>query len=88
MAKKETAEKPIGEITHYFSNIGVAVLKLSQSLVVGVTIRIHGSTTDFEQMVDSMQIEHESIEKAKKGQEIGIKVKEKVREGDLVYKVE
>ena len=81
-------EKKIGEVTHYWSKIGVAGIKLTDTLSVGDTIRIRGATTDFEQIVSSMQIEHENIETAKKGQEIGLKVKEKVRIGDTVYKVE
>jgi putative protease len=86
MAEKE--EKPIGEITHYFSNLEVGIIKLKSPLVVGDKIKIKGATTDFEQTVDSIQIEHEQVEKAKKGDLIGIKVGDKVREGDLVYKAE
>jgi translation elongation factor EF-1alpha len=80
-------EKPIGEITHYFSNIKVAVIKLSSSLAEGDKIRIAGGEdTDFEQTVDSMETDHEKVKKAKKGAEIGLKVKDKVREGYKVYK--
>lgn len=86
MAKKE--EKPIGEITHYFSKLGVGIIKLKTSLAVGDTIKIKGATSDFEQTVDSIQIEHETVEKAKKGDLIGLKVSDKVREGDLVYLAE
>ncbi len=79
--------KEIGEITHYFGNIGVAVLKLTDSLKVGDTIRIIGGTdTDFEQEVKSMEVDHEKIEKAKKGDDLGMKIKEKAREGYNVYK--
>ena len=79
-------EKPIGQITHYFSNIGVAVIKLSSPLSVGKKIRIvGGESTDFEQEVDSMEADHKKIKKAKKGDEVGLKVKEKVREGYKVY---
>ncbi|HHE76517.1 MAG TPA: hypothetical protein ENL27_00830 [Candidatus Parcubacteria bacterium] len=76
----------IGKITHYFSNIGVAVIKLSDVLEVGDKIRITGGETDFEQTVDSMEVEHKKIEKAKAGDEVGLKVSEKVREGYKVYK--
>jgi len=89
-AKKSTAgkEKLIGKITHYFSKIGVAVISLSGSLSVGDKIRIvGGEDTDFKQQVKSMEIEHKKIKKAKKGNEIGLKVKEKVREGYKVYKI-
>ena len=76
----------IGQITHFFSNISVAVIELKASLSVGDTILIKGSNTDFEQVVDSMQIEHKNVQKAEKGQSIGLKVAQKVRETDTVYK--
>ncbi|TSC95115.1 MAG: hypothetical protein CEN87_127 [Parcubacteria group bacterium Licking1014_1] len=80
--------KLIGKITHYFSNIGVAVIDVSDSLEEGDTIRIiGGENTDFTQTVGSMQIEHEKIKTAKKGDSAGLKVNEKVREGYNVYKV-
>jgi putative protease len=78
--------KEIGKITHYFSKIGVAVVELSDSISVGDTILIKGAHTEFEQDVASMQIEHESIQTAKKGQSIGLKVKQKVHENDRVFK--
>ncbi len=82
-------EKLIGKITHYFSNIEVAVIKLSASLKVGEKIRIvGGEKTDFTQEVKSMEVEHKKIKKAKKGDEVGLKVKEKVREGYKVYKIQ
>jgi len=80
--------KPIGKITHYFGNIGVAVIELEDTLRVGDTIRIVGGTTDFTQAVDSMEIEHEKVQEAKAGDDIGLKVSEKVREGYKVYKIE
>ncbi len=81
-------EKEVGKITHYFDHIGVAVVKVSDKLKVGDQIHIKGATTDFTQNVDSMQIEHEKIPEAKKGDDIGMKVKEHVREHDVVYKVD
>ncbi|MDD5606402.1 MAG: hypothetical protein PHN37_00855 [Candidatus Pacebacteria bacterium] len=79
--------KIIGEITHYFPKPGVAVIKLKDTLTVGQEIRITGGQdTDFVQKVSSMELDFKKIEKAKKGQEIGLKVKEKVREGYKVYK--
>ncbi len=84
---KEKKEQLIGEITHYFGKIGVGIIELKKKLKAGEMIHIKGSTTDFEQEVKSMQIDHEDVEKAKKGDAIGIKVKDKVREGDEVYKV-
>jgi translation elongation factor EF-1alpha len=82
------AEKKLGEVTHYWRQISVAGIKVTGTLSVGDIIRIRGTTTDFEQTVGSMQIEHQNIETAKKGQEVGLKVKDKVRRGDTVYKVE
>ena len=76
----------IGRVKHYFANINVAVVDLSGSLTVGDTIAIKGSTTDFEQVVNSMQIEHESVTKVDAGQSIGLKVQERVRTNDSVYK--
>jgi len=80
-------KKLVGKVTHYFTNIGVAVVELQDVLKVGDQISIEGATTDVKQMVDSMQIEHEDVEEAKKGQSIGMKVKDRVREGDQVFKI-
>mgnify|MGYP000571893271 CR=1 FL=1 len=80
-------EKPIGKVTHYFTKIGVAVIELDDELKVGDTIAIRGATTDLTQKVDSMQIEHKNVEVANKGQSIGLKVQDRVREGDTVYKI-
>ena len=77
----------VGEVTHYFTNIGVAVIELKAPIAVGDNISIEGATTNFTQKVDSMQVEHKNVEKAKKGESIGMKVKDKVRGGDQVYKV-
>lgn len=82
------AEKKIGEITHYFDKIGVAIIKLSAPLKVGDNIKVKGATSDFEQAIESMQVEHADVESAESGQELGIKVSEKAREGDEVLKVE
>ncbi len=77
----------IGKITHYFGNIGVAVIELTGNLKVGDNIRIIGGEIDFNQPVESMQYEHQAIQEAKKGQSVGMKVSEKVHEGYKVYKV-
>lgn len=80
--------KLIGKVSHYFDKIGVAVIELDVPLKVGETIRIvGGEATDFTQEVESMEVEHEKIKKAKKGDSVGLKVKEKVREGYKVYKI-
>ncbi len=76
----------VGHVTHFFTKINVAVVEVNATLAVGDTILIKGPTTDFEQVVGSMQIEHENIERAEAGQSIGLKVEERVREGDIVYK--
>ena len=78
----------VGEVFTYFSNVSVAGIKLSRTLKTGSKIRIKGSTTDFEQTVESIQIERKEVPEAKQGDEIGIKVKDKVRKGDKVYKIE
>lgn len=80
--------KLIGRVTHFFGKIGVAVIELSDKLKVGDSIRIAGGEgTDFSQQVTSMEIEHEKVQQAKAGDSIGIKVREKVREGYKVYKL-
>lgn len=82
-------EEEVGIITHYYSKIGVAVVKLTRnSLKVGQTIHIQGNSTDFTQQISSIQIAHKNIDTAQKGDEFGLKVSEKVREGDKVYLVE
>jgi len=81
------AEKEVGKVSTYFSHVGVAAIKLSGKLKVGDTIHIAGHTTDFEQEVKSMQIENKEMVQAKKGDHIGIKVKEKVRPHDKVFLV-
>lgn len=81
-------EEEIGRITHFFSKISVGVLELDKGGVrIGDTIHIKGHTTDFYQKVESMQVEHEPIESAEKGMEVGLKVESPVREGDVVFKV-
>jgi len=78
-------DKEIGKVTHYFDKVGVAVVELSDNLNVGDEIHIKGSTTDFTQEVEAMQVEHEDIESAKAGDAIGLKVIDRVRLNDRVY---
>jgi putative protease len=78
-------QKPIGEVTHYFGGIGVAIVKFNREVKVGEIIRFKGAHTDFTQEISSMQYNHKDVESAKKDQEVGIKVEQKVREGDEVY---
>ena len=81
------AEKQIGVVSNYFEHVKVAAIKLDGALKAGDKLRIAGGEVDFEQPVKGMQIQKEKVEKAKKGDEIGIKVKKKVRKGYKVYKV-
>ena len=78
--------KAIGTVSNYFEHVSVAAIKLYAPLKVGDEIEIKGGETDVVQTVESMQIQHEQVEKAKKGDEIGIKVDGKVRKGYKVYK--
>jgi len=77
----------IGTVMHFYKKIGVAVVELSEPLQVGDTIHISGRTTDLTQKVESMQIEHQNVQRAERGQSIGLKVNGDVREKDLVFKV-
>ncbi len=85
LSKKEG--KLIGKITHYFDKAGVAVVKLSGALKTGDEIRIAGGEVDFTQPVESMQIDRQPVNSAKSGDSIGLKVKERVRDGYKVYKL-
>ena len=80
-------EKQVGQITHYFNRIGVAVLKLEEGLKVGDTIQISGHTTDFSQQVWSMEIDHHKMQEVGPGANVALKVDEPVRKGDAVYLV-
>ena len=81
-------EIEIGKITHFFSKPGVAAFTIENNdLKVGDKIHIKGHTTDIEQIVESIQIEHANVQKAGKGESVGIRVKDKVREHDTVFKV-
>lgn len=85
-------EKPItgqevGHVSHYYSHIGVAVVEMTGRLKVGDRVRIKGHTTDFEQNIESMQIEHLQLTEAQPGQAIGMRVIDHVREHDVVYRL-
>lgn len=88
MNEEERELIEVGRVTHYFTRISVAVVELKAPLAVGDRILIKGSTTDLEQVVESMQIEHNDVQRAEAGQSIGLKVKERVRENDTVYKIQ
>ena len=79
--------KEIGRVSHYFGKPQVAAIVLTDDLKIGDTISIQGHTTDFEMVVESIHIEDDSLTEAKAGDNVGIKVPEKVREHDVVYKI-
>jgi len=82
------ADKKIGIVTHFFDKISVAIIKLSSGgLKVGETVKVVGRGNEVVQEIKSMQIEHESVDSVKKGEEFGVKVDDAVKEGDIVYKV-
>lgn len=85
--KTEGEQELIGEVTHYFGGIDVAIVKFNRTVKVGEKVHFKGATTDFEEAIASMQYNHQDIPEAKKGQEVGIKVEGKTREGDKVYRV-
>lgn len=80
-------DKPIGVVTHYYGKIGVAIVKFNRDVKRGEEVHFRGATTDFLQKIESIQYDHKDLEVAPKGREVGIKVKEKVREGDEVFEV-
>lgn len=81
------AEDEVGKVSSYFARVSVAGIELTGTLRSGDTIHIKGHTTDFQQAVESMEIEHVRVQEAGPGQSIGIKVSERCRQGDHVYKV-
>jgi len=86
--KKKMADLKVGKITHYFDKIGVAVLEVEgEPISLGDRIKITGRGNEFEQEVTSMQVEHQAVDKAEKGMDVGLKVDQPVKKGDEVYKV-
>ncbi|OGC54573.1 hypothetical protein A2797_01640 [candidate division WWE3 bacterium RIFCSPHIGHO2_01_FULL_48_15] len=81
------AETKIGDITHFFGHIPAGIIKLTGDLKKGDKVHFKGASTDFTQEVTSMQVDRTDIEAGKKGDEVGIEVKERVREGDEVFLV-
>lgn len=82
------AEEKIGSVTHYFDKPGVGAIELTGDLEVGDRVAFRGHTTEFEQVIDSMELDHESVETAVAGEEIAVKVDRRVREGDEVYRLD
>ena len=81
------AEELIGAITHYFGKPEVGVVKLSAQIKVGDVLHFRGHTTDFQQEIKSMQVEHAAVESASAGTEVAMKLSERVRSGDQVFRV-
>jgi putative protease len=80
-------EIAVGRVTHYYGKVGAAVIEIQAGdLRVGDTIRIRGKTTDFSQQVESMEVDRKPVQSAGPGQLVGIKVRERVREEDRVFK--
>ncbi len=80
--------KKVGEVFHFYGKIGVAAIRLTDSaLAIGDTVQIQGPTTNLEQTVDTLQIEHADVPHGEIGQEVGMKVRERVRKKDFVYKL-
>jgi len=88
MPKEKASPTPVGVVTHYYGGIGVAIVKFLKPVKAGTNVHFRGATTDFTQALDSMQYDHKEIAAAAKGKEVGVKVKDKVREGDEVFLVE
>jgi len=80
-------EKEIGKVAHYYGHLGVGIIELSDTLKVGETIHVKGHSEDFNQAVDSIQIEHANVSEAKSGDMVGIKIAQKVHPKDKVFKV-
>ncbi len=86
--EKPVEGEPIGTVVHYFPHVKASVIKIDKgTLSVGDHIRVKGHTTDFQEKIPSMQIEHEAVESVSAGQEVAVKVKGKTRRGDQVYKL-
>ena len=80
--------KKIGTVTHVFGKISVAIPQLGSELKVGDAVQFKGKHTDFAQTIDSIQVNHEQIQKAKKGDDVGVKTTQPVQEGDEVFLAE
>jgi len=85
MVDDKNQKDQLGKITHFYSKIGVGIIKLNKELKVGDEIQIKGNTSDFKQKVDELQLDHKNIDKGEKGQEVGVKLSQKVRDGDVVF---
>lgn len=82
------ADKKAGTVSHYYDKIGVVIVDLDESVSIGDSIKFSGKSDEFSQTLESMEIDHEKIKKAKKGESVGIKTDQKVKEGDTMYLIE
>lgn len=80
-------EERVGEVTHYFGKISVAVLKIDKGIKLGESLHFVGKHTDFSQEIDSLQIEHQDVTEAEAGSDVAMKVKDRVRSGDAVFRL-
>ena len=87
-APKKKPVKPIGRVTHFYNHIKVAIVKFNKNVKAGTELHYRGATTDFKEKAGSMQFDHKPVATAPKGKQIGIKVKKRVRDGDLVFAAE
>lgn len=78
----------IGEVTHYYNRIGVAVLSLVEPIHIGDMVHFWGHTSDFQQRVVSLQIEHQAVQEAEPGQDVALRVDQRVRRNDKVYRIQ
>ena len=84
----DMVEEKIGVVEHFFTNVSVAAIKITDGeLKIGDTIHIVGAHTDFTQKIESMEIDRNPVQSVKSGDDVGIKVKDRVREHDIVYKL-
>ena len=81
-------DKLIGKVTHIYGKIGVVIIKLTAPLSVGQSVHFRGAHDDLTQVIGDMQYEHQTISQGTKGQEVGVKVEQKVHDGDKVFLVE
>lgn len=81
------AEEHVGTITHYFAKPEVGVVKLTAEIRIGDVLRIRGHTTEIEQEITSLEVDHGAVESAAAGTEVAFKVSDRVRKGDDVYKI-
>lgn len=75
----------VGKVIHYYDKIGVAVIKLEKALKVGDSVKFVHGEDEFEQNIESMQLEHEQVQSGKKGEEVAVKVDRETKSGTLVY---